>query len=217
MGPRALSSSSRSAAGWRWCQRLRRNAEPSSLADPGSAADDPLGRLEAVLFLAREPLPLGRLSMLANLADAAEARALVRRLQQTLDATGSALEIQQVAGGYQLLTRPKLAPWLMRFACREAESQLTPSALETLAVAAYLQPVVRAEVEAIRGVQCGEMLRQLIDKDLLRIVGRSQELGRPLLYGTTRRFLQRFGLRDLSELPGAERLRRHGTHSNTSG
>ncbi|QDU91785.1 hypothetical protein Pla175_52160 [Pirellulimonas nuda] len=199
------------AVGWRWRQRLAAGGAPPAPQTPG---DDRVQRLEAVLFLAREPLTLGRLATLASLADAGEVKALVRRLQQAYDTAGSALEIQQVAGGYQLLTRAKLAPWLNRLTDREADPVLTPPALETLAVAAYLQPVVRAEVEAIRGVQCGELLRQLIDKDLLRIVGRSRELGRPLLYGTTRRFLQRFGLRDLSDLPAADRLRRQSPTSN---
>lgn len=189
--------------GLRWRRLQRRSSAPIQ-----ETPDTPLGRLEAVLFLAREPLPLRRLAALANLADAGQARALLRELQQVLDKTGSALEAQQVAGGWQLLTRAKLSPWLMRLGVAPAENPLAPSAMETLAVVAYRQPVVRAEVEAIRGVQCGELLRQLIAKDLLRIVGRSQELGRPLQYGTTREFLRRFGLRDLDDLPDAASLRR---------
>jgi segregation and condensation protein B len=106
------------------------------------------------------------------------------------------------------MSRPEFAPWLRSLVPREQEIRLSPPALETLAVVAYRQPILRAEVEAIRGVACGEILRQLMDRDLLRIVGRSEELGRPLWYGTTKRFLQVFGLRDLEQLPLAERLRR---------
>lgn len=195
--------SRRGGLGWRWRVRRARRAPPTE-----KAPDSPLGKLEAVLFLAREPLPLRRLAALANLADAGQARAVVRELQQVLDRSGSALEVLQVAGGWQLLTRAKLSPWLMRLGVAGADTPLAPSAMETLAVVAYRQPVVRAEVEAIRGVQCGELLRQLIAKDLLRIVGRSQELGRPLQYGTTREFLRRFGLRDLDDLPDAASFRR---------
>ena len=166
------------------------------------------GRLEAVLFLAREPLSLRKLAQSANLADGTEARTLLTQLGQCYDARGSAFGVEQVAGGYQLMTRPKFAAWLRPLVPREQEIRLSPPALETLVVVAYRQPILRAQVEAIRGVACGEILRQLMDRDLLRIVGRSEELGRPLWYGTTKRFLQVFGLRDLDQLPLAERLRR---------
>jgi segregation and condensation protein B len=106
------------------------------------------------------------------------------------------------------MTRPKFAPWLRPVVPSDEQIRLSPPALETLAVVAYRQPVLRAEVEAIRGVACGEILRQLMDRDLLRIVGRSEELGRPLWYGTTKRFLRVFGLCNLDELPLADRLRR---------
>jgi segregation and condensation protein B len=164
-------------------------------------------RLEAVLFLAREPLGLRKLAQSANLTDATEARTLLTLLGQCYDARGGAFQLEQVAGGYQLMTRPKFAPWLRWLVPGEQEIRLSPPALETLAVVAYRQPILRAEVEAIRGVACGELLRQLMDRDLLRIVGRSEELGRPLWYGTTKRFLQVFGLRDVDQLPLAERLR----------
>ena len=114
--------------------------------------------------------------------------------------------MEEVAGGFQLLTRPKYAPWLRRLHSIPLEVRLSAPAMETLAVVAYRQPVLRAEIEAIRGVQCGEVLRQLIERDLVRIVGRSEELGRPLLYGTTRQFLQVFGLRHLEDLPRPEFL-----------
>jgi segregation and condensation protein B len=165
-------------------------------------------RLEAVLLLAREPLSLRKLARLANLADGTEARSLVGELRRLYDERGSAFQVEQLAGGYQLLTRSKFAPWLRGLAPAGQEIRLSTPSLETLAVVAYRQPVLRAEVEAIRGVQCGEILRQLMDRDLLRLAGRSEELGRPLLYGTTRRFLQVFGLCNLDELPLADQLRR---------
>ena len=168
-------------------------------------------RLEAVLFLAREPISLRKLSQLASLADATEARTLLHQLQGRYDERGCAFQVSQVAGGYQLLSRREFATWLRPQAAEEREIRLSSPALETLSVVAYRQPVLRAEVEAIRGVACGEILRQLMDRDLLRIVGRSEELGRPLRYGTTKRFLQVFGLSSLEQLPWAHQLRRSAT------
>ena len=165
-----------------------------------------IARLEAILFLSREPLGSRKLAQLAGLADGTKARTLVRALNRRYDAEGSAFRVEEVAGGFQLLTRPKYAPWLRRLHSVPLEVRLSAPAMETLAVVAYRQPVLRAEIEAIRGVQCGEVLRQLIERELVRIVGRSEELGRPLLYGTTRQFLQVFGLRHLEDLPRPEFL-----------
>lgn len=167
-----------------------------------------MARLEAVYFLAREPLTARKLAQFASLADATEARTLTRRLNQLYDQQGTAFRIEEVAGGFQCLTRAKFGRWVRRISSPVNAVRLSPPALETLAVIAYRQPVGRAEVEAVRGVQCGELLRQLMDRDLVRIVSRSEELGRPFLYGTTRRFLQMFGLRDLDDLPRAAALRR---------
>lgn len=167
-----------------------------------------LSRLEAVLFLARTPLALRKLAQLANLTDGTEARTLLRTLRERYDNRGCAFQVAQVAGGYQLLSRREFAPWLRPQGSGEREIRLSPPAMETLAVVAYRQPVLRAEVEAIRGVACGEILRQLMDRDLLRIAGRSEELGRPLRYGTTKRFLEVFGLSNLDQLPLAKQLRR---------
>lgn len=165
-------------------------------------------RLEAVLFLSREPLPLRKLAHLANLADATEARTLLNAVRECLDRRGCAFQVADVAGGVQLLSRPEFAPWLRSRTSFEEPIRLSVPAMESLAVVAYRQPVLRAEIEAIRGVACGELLRQLMDRDLIRIVGRAEELGRPLSYGTTRRFLRVFGLRSLNDLPWAAELRR---------
>lgn len=168
---------------------------------------NPLARLEAVLFLAKEPLASRKLAELADLADGTEARTLIRRLNRLYDAEGCAFRVYEVGGGYQMLTRPEFAPWLSRLHESPVEVRLSAPAMETLAVIAYRQPVLRAEIESIRGVQCGEILRQLMEQDLVRIVGRSEQLGRPFLYGTTRRFLQVFGLRRLDDLPPLDSLR----------
>jgi segregation and condensation protein B len=162
--------------------------------------------LEAILFLSPQPLSSRKLAQLAGLADGTKARTLVRALNRRYDARGSAFRIEETGGGFQLYSRSKFAPWLRRLQAAPEEVRLSGPALETLAVIAYRQPVLRAEIEAIRGVQSGEVLRQLIERDLVRVVGRSSELGRPFLYGTTKRFLQAFRLRHLEELPPIKNL-----------
>ncbi len=170
--------------------------------------DERMARVEAVLFLAREALTSRKIAQLCNLSDGTEARTVIRRLAKLYDAAGSAFRVEELAGGYQLFTRPMFGPWLRKLWQNQSLVRLSAPALETLAIVAYRQPVLRAEIEAVRGVQCGELLRQLMERELVRISGRAEDLGRPLLYGTTKRFLQVFGLRHLDELPRAEQLRR---------
>lgn len=169
-----------------------------------------MAKFEAVLFLSQHPLTSRRLAQLTGLADGTKARTLIRNLNRIYDAEGRSFRVEDVAGGYQLMTRPKFARWLRRLHSAPVEIRLSGPAMETLAVVAYRQPVLRAEIEAIRGVQSGEVLRQLIERDLVRIAGRSNELGRPFLYGTTKQFLQTFGLRHLDELPRSDVLRPTG-------
>ena len=188
--------------------RLRRSDRESGppAVDP-LARDASLARLEAVLFIAREPLSTRKLARLAHLADGTEARTLIRRLNSFYDEGQSAFRAEEVAGGFRLMSRPKFGAWLRRLHRSPVEMRLSGPAMETLAVVAYRQPALRAQIEAIRGVDCGEILRQLMERELVRIAGRSEDLGRPYLYGTTRRFLELFGLRDLDDLPRAEALR----------
>lgn len=168
-------------------------------------------RLEAVLFLAREPLGSRRLSDYAGLADGTEARTLVRKLNERYDQSERPYRVQQIAEGFQIRTRPQFARWLRRLAkAQPLPMALSAPALETLTVIAYRQPILKADIEAIRGVGCSEMLRQLMERDLVRISGRSSELGRPFLYSTTRNFLQTFGLSGLDALPRADQLRGMG-------
>jgi segregation and condensation protein B len=172
-------------------------------------SDRPMRSVEAVLFLSREPVTSRKLAQVAQLADGTQARTLVRGLNEHYDVCGRAFRVEEVAGGYQLLSRPHLADWIRRQDHLSTPRRLSAPAMETLAVIAYRQPVMRAEVDAIRGVDCGEILRQLLDRDLVRVGGRSDELGRPYLYATTRRFLQWFGLRSLDDLPRAQLRRGH--------
>ncbi len=171
-------------------------------------------RVEAILLVTREPLNSRKLAQHARLADGTEARTVVRQLNRLYDEAGRAFRIEEVAGGFRLLTRRQFAPWLRRQEHVPSEVRLSAPAMETLAVVAYRQPVLRAQIEAIRGVNCGEILRQLMERDLVRIGGRSDELGRPYLYTTTRRFLQLFGLQNLDDLPRAMALRSPDSYSD---
>ncbi|TWT82402.1 hypothetical protein CA13_38650 [Planctomycetes bacterium CA13] len=158
-------------------------------------------RVEAILFLSKAPLSPRKLSQMAHLADATEARTLVRELNATYETHGRSMRVELIAGGYRMMTRPALAPWLTRLGHLPPAIRLSTPMMETLAVVAYRQNVSRADIEAIRGVACGELLRQLMERDLVRIAGRSEELGRPYLYGTTKHFLLVFGLASIDGLP----------------
>lgn len=165
-------------------------------------------RVEAVLLISKEPITGRRIAELAQLDDATRARTLIRELNESYDRKGRAFHVAKLAGGYQLLTRPQFAKWIRRVQHVPPPERLTGPALETLAVIAYRQPMVRAQIDAVRGVHSGEVIRQLMDKDLVKISGRSEDLGRPFLYATTRHFLKMFGLGSLEDLPAAEQLRR---------
>jgi segregation and condensation protein B len=181
---------------------------PSEPAGEGPLARDAaLARVEAALFAADEPLTARRLADAAGLADGTEARRLVRRLHALYEEGESAFQVEEVAGGFQLLTRPEFHPWLARLRRAGNDLRLSGPARETLAIIAYRQPITRADVEAVRGVQVSEVLRQLMEKGLVRIAGRDDSLGRPVLYGTTKKFLQAYGLRSLRDLPQAGDLR----------
>jgi segregation and condensation protein B len=168
--------------------------------------DRRLYQLEGILFIAREPISSRKLSELAGLADGTEARTLIRYLNEKYEQQQRAIRIEQLAGGFQLMTRPVFAQWLRSMNHVPAVIRLSQPAMETLAVVAYQQLVMRVEVEAIRGVACGEVLRHLMERDLVRIAGRSEELGRPYLYGTTRKFLETFGMAEIEEIPSIDRI-----------
>ena len=164
-------------------------------------------RIEAVLFVSDSAVSSRRLAQLATLADSAEAVRIIEQLNAAYDRDGSAFRIERAANGYLLLTRPIYSRWLDRLHQRTSQMKLSQPALETLTVIAYQQPITRADVEAIRQVQCSEMIKQLMERGLVRIAGEDNSLGRPYLYETTRKFLETFGLRGLDELPLADRLR----------
>lgn len=161
-------------------------------------------RVEAILFLSREPLSTRKMSQLACLEDATQARTILRQLNEMYRQEQQAWQIEESSGGYLLLTRTQYARWLRRLDFVPADVRLGTPTLETLTIIAYRQPVVRSFIESVRGSNCEDALRQLLERDLIRIAGRSEELGRPYMYGTTKRFLQLFGLRSIDHLPKKE-------------
>lgn len=170
----------------------------------GSSAANPVDVLEALLFASDVPLEAERIREVLDLTDVAEARAVVEALQARLDAAPRALWVTEVGGGFRMVTRPEMAPWLVRLARARTRARLSRPALETLAIIAYRQPVSRPEVDAIRGVSSEGVLDSLLERRLVRIAGRKEAPGRPFLYETTREFLVAFGLRDLGDLPRVE-------------
>ncbi len=210
----AAYSNQTGASGWQWSFQIRSSDNVSGGSSSDGQSDHPtrrsrkLARLEAVLLVADGALSFRKLSQFATLADAAEARELVQELNQKLDRGGAAFRIEKVASGVRMMTRPQFAMWLDRLHNRQARAKLSPPMLETLSIVAYRQPVTRADVDRIRGVQASEMLRQLMDRGLIRITGEDDSLGRPYLYGTTRQFLEEYGFGNLDDLPMADTLRR---------
>jgi len=163
--------------------------------------------VEAVLFASDEPLSEARLADIVE-TGVRQIRQHIKNLNDKYQANNNAFRIEQIAGGYQMLTLSPYNHWLKRLLRVRSDSKLSPAALETLAIIAYKQPVIRADIEAIRGVAAGEIIRALCYKGLVKIVGRAEVLGRPMLYGTTRKFLEIFGLNSLKDLPKIEELKK---------
>jgi len=163
--------------------------------------------VEAVLFASDESLTVVRLADIVG-TSVKQIRRHIKNLNDKYQANNNAFRIEQIAGGYQMLTLSDYNPWLKKLLRVRSDTKLSPAALETLAIIAYKQPVIRADVEAIRGVQVGEIIRNLMYKGLVKIVGRAEVLGRPMLYGTTRKFLETFGLNSLKDLPKIEELKK---------
>jgi len=162
--------------------------------------------VEAVLFTAETPLSSRKLNNIIEETDCNQIQEAIAQLQNEYEQGGRAFQIEEVAGGYQMYTLPEYHEWISKLKKKSGETKLSQAALETLAIIAYKQPVLRADVEAIRGVQSGQIIRLLMEKDLVKVVGRDESIGHPLLYGTTKRFLEHFGLKSIKELPKAEEL-----------
>ena len=162
--------------------------------------------IEAVLFATESPLPAAKIAQILGFGDARVVKKQIAALNERYEGTSAAFRIEELAGGFQMLTLPAYHQWVSRLHSVRRETKLSPAALETLAVVAYKQPVLRADVEAVRGVAVGDILNRLREMGLVKIVGRAEVIGRPMLYGTTRRFLEVFGLASLDDLPQVEAL-----------
>ena len=163
--------------------------------------------IEAVLFASDEPLTPARLADIAG-TSVKQLRKHIEELNEKYKAGNHAFRIEQIAGGYQMRTLGPYNHWLKKLIRAREEGKLSQPALETLAIIAYKQPIIRADIEAIRGVAAGDMMRNLMYKGLVKITGRAEVLGRPMLYGTTKKFLEVFGLNSLKDLPKAEELKK---------
>jgi len=160
--------------------------------------------LETLLFITDAPLPVSRLSQLCEIKNTGRLNAALAELKSSYDAEGRALQLMQVAGGWQLATRPEHGLWVRKLYHNKMTVRLTQAALETLCIVAYKQPLTRAEIEAIRGVEVIGPLETLTQRKLITVVGRRESIGRPILYATTSEFLRQFGLNSLDDLPKLE-------------
>ncbi|MCX7014506.1 MAG: SMC-Scp complex subunit ScpB [Candidatus Sumerlaeota bacterium] len=173
--------------------------------------------IEALLFASGEPVSARRLANALGV-DTDAVHRLATQLADELTAQGRGIQVVEVAGWFQVSTRPEMAEWILRLLRHRKRSPLSPAALETLAIIAYKQPIIRAEIEAIRGVESGGVVRTLLDLGLIEIKGRKEILGRPQMFGTTDAFLRAFGLRRLEDLPSIQELReRYQLGSKPSG
>jgi segregation and condensation protein B len=173
-----------------------------------TAADDPAEIrpvIEALLFATNQPLTTKRLTEITG-RERSEILQAIDDLRNEYDGTNRAFQIEEIAGGFLLLSRKEYHRWVIRLEKKVQESKLSPAAMETLSIVTYKQPILRAAIEAIRGVESSQMLRSLMDKGLIKVVGKDESLGRPLLYGTTKRFLDQFGLASLRDLPRTQEL-----------
>jgi len=168
---------------------------------------DPVRIVEALLFAADSPVSAGRIAqVLGRRSDASAVRRMVDELNAFYSQHSRPYEIVEIGGGFQLLTRPEYKKWIAELHRHRRMEKLSPSAIETLALVAYRQPISRATIDDIRGVQSGPLLRSLVDRGLVKVVGYQNVPGRPRLYGTTRLFLEQFGLASLRDLPKIQEL-----------
>ena len=167
-----------------------------------------LEAVAALIYASPEPLAERKIASLLEGPEPARVRAAIEALGQRLEASGLPLELRSIAGGWQILTSPRMGEIVRRLFQERKVERISPAALETLAVVAYRQPVTKAEIEAIRGVQAGPILRSLVERGLVRVVGRADVPGHPLQYGTSKEFLDRFGLGGVDDLPRDSELAR---------
>ena len=176
------------------------------MTEPAEESPDVRSIIEAVLMTADSPVTPGRLADLLSDASGRDIRDAIDELKSLYDDAGHAFTIVELAGGFQLATRRPFAPWIRKFHQTRTSVRLSQAALETLAIVAFKQPLTRIEVDNMRGVGSGGVLHTLMEHNLVRIVGRSDGIGKPMLFGTTREFLSVFGLKSLADLPKPKEL-----------
>lgn len=167
-----------------------------------------LSVIESILFASDEPLTPNRIVKILEAGSVKQVRQCIKQLNEKYEQDASAFRIERIAGGYQMMTLNAYNFWLKKLVKVRTDNKLSQAAMETLAIIAYKQPVIRADVEAIRGVSSGEMIRSIMYKGMVKITGRAEILGRPMLYGTTKKFLDAFGLNSLKDLPKIEELKK---------
>jgi segregation and condensation protein B len=163
--------------------------------------------IESLLFVSGEPVTLTGLKNITEIPEP-EIKQFLEELMAEYEGKNSGLQIAEIASGYQMVTNPVYAPWIRKFKNTATSNKLSMPALETLAIIAYNQPITKAEIEQIRGVNSDGVIKTLLDRRLIKIMGRREVPGKPLLYSTTREFLQYFGLKDLADLPTIKELTR---------
>jgi len=171
--------------------------------------DDLKAIVESLLFAADAPLTVEKIRAILDTPDAAAIRSVLTGLMEEYETRRRGFFLKEVAGGYQLRTRPEHREWVRRMR-QSRPGRLSRAAMETLAIVAYKQPVLRSDVEHLRGVDCGGVLRNLLERGIIRVLGRKDLPGRPMLYGTTKRFLEIFDMKDLGDLPTLEDLQELG-------
>jgi segregation and condensation protein B len=162
--------------------------------------------IEAILFTSHNPVLIDEIRKVVPGVKPSDIKLALTEIQDDLRNSSRSIQVNAVAGGFQMCTRPELAEWIKKFHQVERKEKLSRAALETLAIIAYKQPVIRSEIEAIRGVGVDYIMKKLLETDLIRVMGRKKTVGAPLIYGTADKFLSYFGLSSLQELPKVEDL-----------
>jgi segregation and condensation protein B len=169
--------------------------------------------IESLLFVAEEPLTVDRIKKVLDSTDSKTIRNVLSELSKEYETRKGAFFLREVAEGYQIRTRPEYSQWIRRL-LRPNPLRLSGASLETLAIVAYKQPVIRSDIEHIRGVDCGGIMRMLLERKLVRVIGRKEMPGRPMVYATTKKFLEIFELKDLKDLPSLKEIEELGNSSS---
>ena len=190
---------------------IKGDIRPAGKSDPQASRvqDDEEAKrvIEAILFTSAKPVPPSDLKRALSGYSEGKIEKMVRNLQAEYEQDGRSFQINEIAGGFECATDPKYAPWILKLELQRRAKQATQSALETLAIIAYRQPVTRAEVEDLRGVDVSGVLTTLVERNLIKIVGKKEVPGHPFLYGTTEKFLEHFGLKSIQNLPDISEIK----------